>query len=76
MKLPDKVYIGFVPSKVSDGVVYTTVSEGYPCAKEYVSVEAILAWVKKQEKNLEYHTVSADAYQLALTMLKEKLNRL
>lgn len=76
MSTPDKIYIGTVPSAVDNATVYTTVSEDFPGAKEYVSTDAILRWVKKQEKNLKYRTVSADAYQLALTMLKEELNRL
>lgn len=36
MKAPEKIYIGLVKSKVDNGVVYTTVSEEFPNAKEYI----------------------------------------
>ena len=76
MNPPDKINV-VTRTNLSDGsIVYTTVSKDFPNAKEYVSVNAILKWIKEQEKNLKYHTVSADAYQLALDMLKEEINRL
>ena len=74
--IPDKINIATRTSLSDGSIVYTTVSKDCPNTKEYVSVEAIMKWIKEQEKNLKYHTVSADAYQLALTMLKEELNRL
>ena len=76
MEMPDKINIANRTSLSDGSIVYTTVSKDFPNAKEYVSVKAILKWIKEQEKNLEYHTVAADAYQLALDMLKEKLNSL
>ena len=67
MNPPDKIY---VPSQ-SD--LTCGIGDGTYC---YIREDAILKWIKEQEKNLKYHTVSADAYQLALDMLKEKLNSL
>ena len=74
--MPDKINIATRTSLADGSMVYTTVTKDFPGAKEYVSTDAILRWVKKQEKNLKYRTVSADAYQLAIDMLKEEINRL
>ena len=66
MKAPDKIYINgfsaFATVPVKNGV-------------EYIRKEAILKWADEQEKELEYG-ISADAYKLALDMLREKLNSL
>ena len=74
MKYPNKIYLqkeypqnGILPN----GVDYEKTEENI----EYVKTSAILKWVAEQEKKLEYG-LSADAYQLALDMLKEKLERL
>ena len=74
MKSPNKIYLqkeypqnGILPN----GVDYEKTDENI----EYVKTSAILKWVAEQEKKLEYG-LSADAYQLALDMLKTKLERL
>ena len=74
MKSPNKIYLqkeypqnGILPN----GVDYEKTDENI----EYVKTSAILKWVAEQEKKLEYG-LSADAYQLALDMLKQKLERL
>lgn len=74
MKYPNKIYLqkeypqnGILPN----GVDYEKTDENI----EYVKTSAILKWVSEQEKKLEYG-LSADAYQLALDMLKQKLERL
>lgn len=74
MKYPNKIYLekiypqnGILPI----GVDYTK-SEGNI---EYVKTSAIMEWVAEQEEKLEYG-LSVGAYQLALDMLKAKLERL
>ena len=74
MKSPNKIYLqkeypqnGILPN----GVDYEKTDENI----EYVKTSAILKWVEKKKKKLEYG-LSADAYQLALDMLKTKLERL
>ena len=74
MKYPNKIYLqkeypqnGILPN----GVDYEKTDENI----EYVKTSAILKWVAEQEKMLELG-LSAYAYQLALDMLKEKLERL
>lgn len=37
MNAPDKIYVG-----ITDGKHYSIVGEGYPNAKEYVSIEAVI----------------------------------
>ena len=76
MKAPDKIYVK-ISHPISDE--YTEII-GFEEREddndiEYVRTGAILEWIKEQEKNLKYHTVSADAYQLALDMLKEKIKK-
>lgn len=74
MKIPNKIYLqkeypqnGILPN----GVDYEKTDNNI----EYVKTSAILKWVSEQEKKLKYG-LSADAYQLALDMLKQKLERL
>lgn len=74
MKIPNKIYLqkeypqnGILPN----GVDYEKTDNNI----EYVKTSAILKWVAEQEKKLKYG-LSADAYQLALDMLKQKLERL
>lgn len=84
MKYPNKIY----PEKLYPNKIYLeklypdngTLPIGIDYVKtdeniEYVKTSAIMEWVAEQEKNLKYG-LSADAYQLALDMLKEKLERL
>lgn len=37
MNAPDKIYVG-----ITDGKHYSIVGEGYPNAKEYISIEAVI----------------------------------
>lgn len=74
MKYPNKIYLEKIYPQngtLPIGVDYTK-SEGNI---EYVKTSAIMEWVAEQEKDLKYG-LSADAYQLALDMLKEKLEKL
>ena len=81
MKIPDKIYITHydikaLPEDERLGSFWHEGGASQATDIEYVRTGAILNWVKEQEKNLKYPTVSADAYQLALNMLKEKLSKL
>ena len=70
--MPDKIYILCSGNgDLGDASLYP---EGER-SKEYVRTDAILQWVKEQEAKLECG-ISADAFQLALNMLKEKLKSL
>lgn len=74
MKYPNKIYLEKIYPQngtLPIGVDYTKSEENI----EYVKTSAILKWVAEQEEKLEYG-LSADAYQLALDMLKAKLERL
>ena len=61
MKSPDTILVSVPSFQIKDEV--------------FVRKNTILKWVKEQEEKLEYG-ISADAFQLALTMLKEKLESL
>lgn len=81
MKIPNKIYITQydINALPEDERLSSCWHEGgiiQATDIEYVRTDAILNWVKEQEKKLTYPTVSADAYQLALDMLKEKLSKL
>lgn len=74
MKSPNKIYLQkeYPQNRIlPNGVDYEKTDDNI----EYVKTSAILKWVAEQEKKLEYG-LSADAYQLALDMLKQKLKRL
>lgn len=45
MTAPSKIYVG-----ITDGKHYSIVGEGYPNAKEYVSVDVVMRWFE-QRKN-------------------------
>ena len=66
MKAPEKIYIdgfsAFATEPIKNGITY-------------IRKDALLKWADEQEKELEYG-ISADAYKLALDMLREKLNSL
>ena len=69
MKTPDKIYVDY-------GLIdYHCLDEQKVDGIEYIRKGAILEWANEQEKELEYG-ISADAYKLALDMLREKLNSL
>jgi len=50
MEAPDKIYIGILPSKVGEGLVYTTVSKEYPYAKEYIRKDVLKEWAKDMKE--------------------------
>lgn len=67
--IPDKIYVDY-------GLIdYHCLDEQKVDGIEYIRKDAILEWADEQEKELEYG-ISADAYKLALDMLREKLNSL
>lgn len=77
MKAPDKIYVK-ISHPISDE--YTEII-GFEEREddsdiEYIRTEAILKWVKEQESCLTVSSISSDAFQLALDMLKKKLSKL
>ena len=75
MKVPNKIY-AYIPDDDYIGTCSTKKGEPHKYVNTvYVRKDAILKWVKEQEAELKYG-ISADAFQLALTMLKEKLESL
>lgn len=46
MAAPSKIYVG-----ITDGKHYSIVGEGYPNAKEYVSIEAVMLWFDKYKEH-------------------------
>ena len=75
MKAPDKIY-AYMPDDDYVGTCSTKKEEPHEYVNTvYIRKDAILEWADEQEKELEYG-ISADAYKLALDMLREKLNSL
>ena len=74
MKAPDnKLYVTYT-SVDGIGGVYSASNEDNG-GSEYIRKDVILKWTKEQEDKLEYG-IAAEAYKLALDMLREKLNSL
>lgn len=48
MEAPDKIYVGISPSRVGEGLVYTTVSNEYPYAKEYIRKDMLIEWLENR----------------------------
>ena len=78
MDEPDKIYLafknGFIAqsSNVKEDANGNSIFLKEHKPVEYIRKGAILKWIKEQEDKLEYG-ISADAYKLALDMLREKL---
>ena len=68
MKSPDYLFV-----RIKNNVLlYTSFAPTEGCTT-YICKDTLLDWIKEQEKELDYG-IAAHAYQLALDMLKEKLN--
>ena len=77
MKAPNKIYINNYNGNDTWGSQWHTkpATDPITVSHKYVRAEAIMEWADEQEKELEYG-IAADAYKLALDMLREKLNSL
>ena len=75
MKAPDKIYIQTNAGETLSSK-WTTIPFRDFENTEYIRTDAILKWVKEQESHLTVSSISSDAFQLALDMLKEKLSKL
>ena len=73
MEAPDKIYIGILPSKVGEGLVYTTVSKEYPYAKEYFRKDTLLALLKTKLSHLQE---DFDVYTGQRIILRELINEI
>lgn len=64
MNAPDKIFVG-----ITDGKHYSIVGEGYPYAKEYVSIRALFGLIENFEKNY----IETDRGRLIMTALQVEL---
>lgn len=79
MEAPDKIYIGILPSKVGEGLVYTTVSKEHPYAKEYFRKDALLKWLeefKAQSLELREAGYGDVFYGAQIAILEETINKI
>ena len=67
MKVPDYLFV-----RVKNNVLLDTSFVPTDGSITYICKDTLLDWIKEQEKELDYG-IAADAYQLDLDMLKEKL---
>lgn len=75
MKAPNKIYIAESLIKKPYGNEWSPTEYVSRENIEYIRKDAILKWAKEQEDKLEYG-IAAEAYKLALDMLREKLESL
>ena len=68
MNAPDKIYVG-----ITDGKHYSIVGEGYPYAKEYVSVDVVAKLLEECKRKLKFLRMDGC---FAIDDLVEKLKEL
>ena len=53
MQAPDKIFVGTIDAKK-----WSIVGKGYPYAKEYISIEAVMRWFEQYKENCKERRTS------------------
>ena len=68
MKAPDKIFVG-----ITDGKKWSIVGEGYPYAKEYVSIDALMKYFRSHKERCKDDYLAECLLEIIEKTMREEL---